>query len=294
VEKRTALLARLLLATAVVTASFAVGTAGSSATFGAAGPLPLLQTFVARTPSSADLASPELSAISPADSLDAAYLPTKAEPTAAPTPPAPPPPCAVGDVLAPRRAYDEHAWTLLDWTYMLPADYVPPDLVRIDGIPARSIIASDLQALRTAASRDGIRLSILSGYRSFAQQRTTFAAEVARLGQSRAILVSARPGHSEHQLGTTLDFATAGGSLPWQVRDWAQTREGAWLARRGWEFGFVMSYPNGKQGVTCYGYEPWHYRWIGRDGAAALRESGLTLREFLLRSASLRAAPIPA
>ena len=105
--------------------------------------------------------------------------------------------------------------------------------------------------------------------------------EAAFNGPEAALKTSARPGHSEHQLGTALDFRSADGPPAWELPDWQKTSEGAWLAENGPRFGFVMSYPAGQEAVTCYSYEPWHYRYVGRDAAAELVESGLTLREWL-------------
>jgi D-alanyl-D-alanine carboxypeptidase len=96
--------------------------------------------------------------------------------------------------------------------------------------------------------------------------------------------VSARPGHSEHQLGTTIDLAR-GPAAPW-TEAFDETPTGRWLALHGAEFGFVMSYPKGGRATTCYDAEPWHFRWIGRDHAAAYVASGLTLREWLWIEAS--------
>jgi D-alanyl-D-alanine carboxypeptidase len=92
---------------------------------------------------------------------------------------------------------------------------------------------------------------------------------------------SARAGHSEHQLGTALDFRSARGPDPWDLEDWGATPEGRWLAENAHRFGFVMSYPAGQESVTCYIYEPWHYRYVGREVAQEVMASGLTLREWL-------------
>ena len=102
-------------------------------------------------------------------------------------------------------------------------------------------------------------------------------------GYAVALKESARAGHSEHQLGTTVDFRSYGGSAPWDYTDWATTKAGAWLKANAWKYGFVMSYPKGKTSVTCYAYEPWHYRYVGRTARGAIRASGLTLREYLWR-----------
>jgi D-alanyl-D-alanine carboxypeptidase len=102
------------------------------------------------------------------------------------------------------------------------------------------------------------------------------------LGYDRALLSSARPGHSEHQLGVAIDFSTRSGEDPWTYRDFAtETRAGEWLSANAWKYGFIMSYPKGKTAKTCYAYEPWHYRYVGVAEAAAVHASGLTLREWL-------------
>src|SRR6185503_17551751 len=94
---------------------------------------------------------------------------------------------------------------------------------------------------------------------------------------NRAITFSARPGHSEHQLGITIDFAPAGKSV-FVSED---VGAGKWLSKNAWKYGWLMSYPKGKRAVTCYQYEPWHYRYFGRDLAAKIHASGLTTRQYL-------------
>jgi D-alanyl-D-alanine carboxypeptidase len=107
----------------------------------------------------------------------------------------------------------------------------------------------------------------------------TFDSWEARSGYEQALKFSARPGHSEHQLGTTVDFTTAPG-VPLSTR-FGDSPAGKWLARNGWKYGFIMSYPEGKKKVSCYGYEPWHWRYFGRELAAEIHESGQVPRRFL-------------
>jgi D-alanyl-D-alanine carboxypeptidase len=142
-----------------------------------------------------------------------------------------------------------------------------------------------------AARAAGARLAVQSAYRSYSTQVSTFAYWVRVSGYAAALKSSARAGHSEHQLGTTLDFRSYGGSAPWNYRDWATTKAGKWLKANAWKYGFVMSYPKGKTSVTCYAYEPWHYRYVGKQTAAAVRASGVTLREFLWRQQVVRLTP---
>lgn len=180
---------------------------------------------------------------------------------------------------------------VLDRSYALSADYAPADLVPASAAGltgasgtklVRQALVADLAAMRAAWQAAGLTVIVESAYRSYAAQAATFADWEARLGRAEALVRSARPGHSEHQLGTALDLTSPGwGGL---FGDWAvESAEGAWLAAHAWEYGFVMSYPAGSQAETCFSYEPWHYRWVGREAAADHRASGLSLRTFLER-----------
>lgn len=200
--------------------------------------------------------------------------------------------CLDRDVPAP--ATTDITLTVLDRSYALPAAYAPGDLVPastagLDGSSAskllRAVLVDDLADMSAAWRAAGLTVIVESGYRSYGAQAATFDSWVSRLGYAEALLRSARPGHSEHQLGTAIDVTSPG----WAGRfgDWgAESAEGAWMAAHAWEYGFVMSYPAGSRAQTCFSYEPWHYRWIGREAAAEHRSSGLHLRQFLERYAS--------
>lgn len=159
------------------------------------------------------------------------------------------------------------------------SDYKPSDIIFVADIPGGQYISAraygDLQALYQAAFNAGYYMSLTSGYRSYGVQQNTFEGwvqyEIANNGYDRATAesiagqYSARPGYSEHQLGTTVDigaqycaaFATDCNGTLWE-----------WLAVNSYKFGFIMSYPPGTQDKTGYVHEPWHYRWIGREYAA--------------------------
>ena len=174
---------------------------------------------------------------------------------------------------------------MVDTAFRLPDGYAPPDLVPTSragitgGGKVREIVIDDLRAMTRAARRADIPLQVRSAYRSESRQRRVFREWVAEAGKRKALQVSARPGHSEHQLGTTIDFAR-GSTAPW-AESFEDTPTGRWLAKHAAQFGFVMSYPAGRSGVTCYSAEPWHFRWIGRERTAEVSASGLTLREWL-------------
>jgi len=171
----------------------------------------------------------------------------------------------------------------------LPASYVPPDLTAPD-IPfifegehekrlLRAAAAREAERLFAAAERDGVALYGVSGYRSYDTQKALFAFNVRTKGEAHAERYSAVPGASEHQTGLALDVTaeSVGFRL---VPAFADTAEGRWLERRAHEFGFVIRYPEGKEHITGYAYEPWHIRYVGRDAAIAAHAYGLTLEEM--------------
>jgi len=176
--------------------------------------------------------------------------------------------------------------TLLDSALRVSSSYVPP-LVPVaragfgGGFLVRPEVIDDLATMRRDAAAAGAPLAIVSAYRSYGAQISTFNGWVRQSGYAAALLASARPGHSEHQLGTAIDFTSAGGSAPWAYDDWATTTAGAWMAANAASYGFVLSYPDGATAETCYQYEPWHFRYFGPDIAADMAASGLTTRSYL-------------
>lgn len=193
-------------------------------------------------------------------------------PTRVPKPSSTPPPCAYADFPAKHGALTDWASTLVDTTYGLGPDYVPPDLVPVsqagvDGSgQVRSLVIDDLRAMADAAHSVGLPVAVASAYRGYADQDKTYKAVLADYGEDYANKAAARAGHSEHQLGTTIDFS--GGE--------------AWLLGNAWKFGFILSFPDDSSpDLTCYQPEPWHYRYFGRERAAQIHASGLSTREWL-------------
>ncbi len=197
------------------------------------------------------------------------------------------PTCAVADAPTAFTGYDMWASTLVDTHFRLPADYAPPDLVSTSraGLNGdqqlRALVIPHLKAMASAAAAAGHPIAVQSGYRSYQTQVATFQYWVKVDGYAYALKSSARPGHSEHQLGTAMDLRAKGGRPPWDYPDWAATPTGAWVAANAWRYGFVMSYPKGHEADTCYMYEPWHYRYLGAEAARAIRDGGLTTRAYL-------------
>jgi zinc D-Ala-D-Ala carboxypeptidase len=196
------------------------------------------------------------------------------------------PQCEQGDEPAVGDPDTEWATTVIDSRYALPADFAPGDLLEVNqaGFDSRdrvrSFVIGDLAALGEAAEANGTPIVVISAYRSYDYQANLFASRAEEVGDAEAALHTARPGHSEHQLGTAIDVLDPGvGDL---TSAFAQTPAGQWVTAHAHEYGFVLSYPDAARERTCYEFEPWHLRYVGRDIAAEIHESGLTAREWML------------
>jgi D-alanyl-D-alanine carboxypeptidase len=179
---------------------------------------------------------------------------------------------------------------LVDRSHRLPRDYAPEDLISLlsNDVPTlgggemllRREAAEHLRSLVADAAADGEELVVASAYRSYADQRVSYR-RLRSIYGSEADLMSARPGHSQHQLGTAVDFTnTAADHEVWQA--FGHTSAFRWLKEHAPEYGFVLAYPRGGE-VRGYQWEPWHYRYVGAKNAERLEESGLPLQEFLVR-----------
>jgi zinc D-Ala-D-Ala carboxypeptidase len=181
---------------------------------------------------------------------------------------------------------------LVDRSHALPQDYAPKDLVPLTASGVPTVGGRDLMLRREAAEHlkdlvaaaDGEELVVASAFRSYLDQRYTYERLKSIYG-SGADAMSASPGHSQHQLGTAVDFTNS--VAAYQVQPiFGQTGAAWWLQNHAAQYGFVLSYPPGKD-ETGYQFEPWHYRYIGVENAERLQKSGLTLQEFLVHEGVL-------
>jgi D-alanyl-D-alanine carboxypeptidase len=209
------------------------------------------------------------------------------------------PACRYDDIFTAPRGYDDWAITLVDPILRVASTYVPPDLVPVSeaGLAGtgmvRAVAIADLTEMTAAAKANGTPIGVQSAYRSYAQQKATFAYWVKVDGYQGALKVSARPGHSEHQLGVAVDFKSDKGGPPWQGGDWALSPAGFWMKANAWKYGWVLSYPRNEFDKVCYSYEPWHFRYLGKDLAKKVHDSKLTIREYLWANFTTAEVPPP-
>jgi D-alanyl-D-alanine carboxypeptidase len=222
------------------------------------------------------------------------YTPT---PTNTPTPS----PTATKEACNQRIPNSDDLLVIVTQKFGLSQAYKPADLVPIAphishevtlGYPTevRAEILDPLVEMINDMLALGLQPTIISSYRSYATQQTAYNKWLIEEPE-RADELSAQPGHSEHQLGTTVDFGSK--NLHDYIDDsfdenlqfhtyFYKTPEGAWLLENGHLYGFTLSYPREAQEITGFFYEPWHYRYVGVENATILHDNNISLTEYLL------------
>lgn len=155
--------------------------------------------------------------------------------------------------------------------YGLPDDFAPEESVE-----AREAF----EKMKADAAEEGIYLNAFSTYRSYWSQYTLYNNYVSNYGQDPTDTFSAKPGFSEHQTGLAFDIGGADSSL-WADDNFKYTDEAKWLKENCTKYGFILRYPEGKEWVTGYMYESWHFRYIGVEDSKNFENSDLTLEEYL-------------
>ena len=184
----------------------------------------------------------------------------------------------------------DEAWNLrlVNFENPLPEDFTV-ELTEVgEGHQVDSRIAQALLDMIAAGKRDGYQIWIASSYRTMQKQTSLFENKVANLkregyseteARREAGTVVAVPGTSEHQLGLAVDLVSSEYTGLDERQE--QTRSYQWLVKHCAEYGFILRYPNGKTGVTGIIYEPWHFRYVGKEAAAEIMEQGICLEEYL-------------
>ncbi len=190
------------------------------------------------------------------------------------------------DAVLPVLEQDPELTRLVNKDLRLPEDYRPEDLVELDEYRDRFVLnrsgmqlseraLEPLSEMVAEALSEGITLDLSSVYRSIDYQRDLFARYERVHGREQAERFSAEAGASEHHLGTAVDF----GSI---TPEFADTPAGGWLQENAWRYGFSLSYPEDKEWLTGYIYEPWHYRYIGRPATELKRAYFDGIQHYML------------
>lgn len=182
--------------------------------------------------------------------------------------------------------FDEYI-TLANRQHLLSSDYEPRDLVNTTckkssdaGTPQLRQAANDaINAMFAAALEDGYTLYLKSAYRTYQTQKTMYNNRLDKLGRDDGLV--SYPGASDHQTGLGADIL----NYEWTKKDgmnkeFAKTKEAQWMEAHCAEFGFILRYMSDKEEITGIKFEPWHFRYVGREAAAYITENHLSLEEF--------------
>lgn len=132
------------------------------------------------------------------------------------------------------------------------------------------------EALSKNAKKNGYSIIAVSTFRSYEYQDKLYNYYIDTKGLKYADLCSARPGHSEHQTGLAVDVMGSNRDYD----QFEQSIEFTWMRENAHKFGFILRYPKGKEKITGFKYEPWHYRYVGKDVAKIIYENEITLEEY--------------
>lgn len=172
--------------------------------------------------------------------------------------------------------------TLVNKNNKLPAIYVPNDLVEIpnnmayNGKKVRKELLDNFKKLFKDSKKLGYKIIIVSAYRDYDYQKKLFNGYVEEKGLKYALKCSARAGHSEHQTGLAIDVM--GSNNDYNL--FADSKEFEWMKNNAYKYGFILRYPENKENITGFKYEPWHYRYVGIDIATYIYKNNLTLEEY--------------
>ncbi|NBI28178.1 D-alanyl-D-alanine carboxypeptidase family protein [Chengkuizengella sp. YPA3-1-1] len=189
----------------------------------------------------------------------------------------------------PKITNQESTAVLVNKQRSLEDNYIPTDLVQ-PNIPfsftgesekkwLREEAARALEQLFDQAKQENIQLNGVSGYRSYQTQKSIFNWNVQEQGEEQARRYSAYPGTSEHQTGLAIDVSSPSVNNVLE-ESLGSTKEGQWLAEHAAEFGFIIRYPQDKEHITGYAYEPWHLRYVGKEIASEIMGHNITLEEY--------------
>lgn len=165
--------------------------------------------------------------------------------------------------------------------------YIPNNLRELNslsstkkGICLTKETRNAFEKLVLAAKEDGYTIKASSGFRSYEIQKAIYN-EALKTNRANTLVGIAKPGYSEHQLGTTIDATSSSINYASATELFDETPESIWLEDNAYKFGFIRSYPKGLKETTGYKYEPWHYRYVGIENAKKIRDGKLTITEYL-------------
>ena len=172
---------------------------------------------------------------------------------------------------------------LVNKNNQLKSNFIPNDLeaISLEFSNSDKYLAKEakvqFEKLSSDAKEIGYRIVAVSAYRDYAYQNELFNYYVKEKGLEYALDCSAKPGHSEHQTGLAVDVEGSNKDYD----EFENSKEFDWMKNNAHKYGFILRYPKGKEHITGFNYEPWHYRYVGVDVATYIYENQIVLEEYI-------------
>lgn len=176
-------------------------------------------------------------------------------------------------------------YVLVNKFFYLDENYIPKNLEIIDpkySSGEKKLVNTariSFEFLAKKAEEEGFHIRAASTYRSYEYQTTLYNNYVAQDGVESADTYSARAGFSEHQTGLAVDVDNASSNF----NNFENTKEYQWMLDNAYKYGFILRYPKGKENITGYMYEPWHYRYVGVEIASFINQNNITYEEYYFK-----------
>jgi LAS superfamily LD-carboxypeptidase LdcB len=187
----------------------------------------------------------------------------------------------------PQKEYEDMIFLNIGQETNLPdTTYIPKNLVKLEIESSTKNICLIKEAKEAfdlmvkEIKKDGLTIKASSGFRSYEYQKILLENAIKN-GSEDANVSIAKAGYSEHQLGTAIDITSLSINYDSASGNFYKTKESDWLKKNAYLYGFIQSYPLGKEDITGYKSEPWHYRYVGIEKAKEIKDASLTITEFL-------------
>lgn len=174
-------------------------------------------------------------------------------------------------------ARDKNKITMLVNKYhYVDKDYVPNNLITVDGLMINKEAYNEYKKMQDDMAKEGLTIRIISAYRTYQYQENLYNNYLKKEAKNIVDTYSARPGYSEHHTGLAIDVD----NKKLDFNKFYLTKEFLWMQDNAYKYGFILRYPKDKENITGYFYEPWHYRYVGKEIATYIKKHNITYEEY--------------
>lgn len=171
---------------------------------------------------------------------------------------------------------DKGIFTLVNKYNYISKDYIPNNLINIGNLYINKEAYENFLNMKNDMNKENLNIRIISAYRSYDYQESLYDKYLQKDKQEIVDSYSARAGYSEHHTGLAIDVDNE----KLDYNRFYLTKEFIWMNDNAYKYGFILRYPKGKEHITGYKYEPWHYRYVGKEIAEYIKKHNSTYEEY--------------